>query len=305
MAKDSAARQANDLAMIQAQWNQQEAKKAEAAAQLQRDKDQQGMSRAAESAKMVNAMFDGGKYTSTAIDKPLEGSMYYDQTGNQVQYHAPTTKMENTLGKNGKPKLDIYGKPIQHKVTTPGTEGTFYLNKPGEQDFGKGWNDPAFFQGRSDAYTNQYLPEVDRQYRQAKGNLNFSLSDAGLGDSSVAKMQKGQLDLDNTKAIGDVRLKGEAVANDLRSQVNSIRGSLLSNIQNPNDPNSVVLGAQSQLNNISASPVKFDALGDLFSGAGAGIGGYMNGKGGFGYNGQTGGGNTGGGMPRGSGQATR
>jgi hypothetical protein len=226
---------------------------------------------------MVNAMFDGGDFSASQVAKPLDGMTYYDQTGNQIQYKGPSTSKQQVMGKNGKPKLDAFGKPIMKNVTTPGTEGTFYLNKPGTKSFGKGWNDPAFFQERSDAYTNHYLDQADQQYRQAKGDLNYKLSDAGLSDSSVSRLQTGKLDLENTNAITGIRLKGEGVANDLRSQVNAIRGSLLQGIQSTNDPNSVVLGAQSQLNNISASPVKFDALGNLFSGIGAGIGGYQNG----------------------------
>lgn len=277
MAKDSAARMANQIALQQAEWNKEQARKAEAQAQLQRDKDLQGQSRASEAAKMVNAMFDGGDFSASQVSKPLEGMTYYDQNGNQIQY---------TAGKKGTGKNK--GKMIGATPDQP-----FYLNKPGTKSFGKGWNDPAFYQERSDAYTNHYLTQADQQYRQAKGDLNYKLSDAGLGDSSVSRLQKGKLDLENTNAVAGIRLKGEGVANDLRSQVNAIRGSLLQGVQSTNDPNSVVLGAQSQLNNISASPVKFDALGNLFSGIGAGIGGYQNGAN-YGANTNNGSGPTGG-----------
>lgn len=283
MAKDKAARVSNQLAEKQAAWNMEQAAKAEREAKLQRAKDDQGRERTVESADMVNKMFDGGVFNAQAVNTPFVGSTYYDQNGNQVQYKKASWETQKT--KNAK------GKTVTRRVQVPGTQGPLYLNKPGTQDFGAGWNDPKFFQQRSDAYVNQYMPEIDRQYSQAKANLGFSLSDAGTGDSSVAAMKRGQLDLDNTRAIGDVRLKGEAVANDLRSQVNNIRGSLLSNIQNTNDPNSVVMSAQSQLNNIQAAPVKYDALGDLFGGVASGIGGYMTGKTSAGYSGGGSGGN--------------
>lgn len=261
MAKDKAAREANQQAEEQFAWNQEQARKAEIEALREKRRGDIAARRQSEAAQLVNKMFQGGSFSAQAEAKPMKGQFYYDQNGNQVQYSKP-----------------VYFKgPKRKGQLKKGVDGPVYLNKPGTVDFGTGWDDPAFYDQRARAYEANYLPQIQQQFADAETQRRYALANAGLSRSSANDMTGAKLLRDKDVQVGNVKLKGQAVANQLRDQVAGIRTSLLSNIQNNEDPNSAVATATSQLNNVRATPVKYDALGDLFSGIAAGIGGYQNG----------------------------
>lgn len=103
-----------------------------------------------------------------------------------------------------------------------------------EQAF-KGF-DPAFYQKRAQDYINYAMPQVADQYRAAKGQVGFGLTNQGLAKSSVANKGYSDLSQQLGAAQRGVVDTGIGQAQDLQKQIEQQKTLLLGQVYQGADP---------------------------------------------------------------------
>jgi len=126
-----------------------------------------------------------------------------------------------------------------------------------------GFND-AFYNKRKQAYENYMVPQLGEQYRNQQHQLGYSLSDSGLGHSSVARRLGDSLSGEFNKQRATIANNALADVGQLKQDVARSQNSLIGEANIANNPSSV---AQSALGTASAfqSPSMFQPIGELFN----------------------------------------
>jgi hypothetical protein len=144
---------------------------------------------------------------------------------------------------------------------------------------------PDYFNRYQQSYLDNYNPQVDEQFGNARKDLRYSLARAHTLDSSGANTAFGKL----TGAYDDQRraITSNAVdaTNKIRQQVEQNRGDLLAQNTAAADPSLAAINAVGRAGSLQTTPT-YSPLGDLFSGFTNAGASYLAGKGGalpYGY----------------------
>jgi hypothetical protein len=127
----------------------------------------------------------------------------------------------------------------------------------------KHFNDD-FFGGVTDAYTQYYLPQVDRQFDEYSRKNILSLFDKGILASSAGGRQKAAMQDKYNRARDDVGTKAVNYENALRGDVASTKSELKSLVAGGIDPGSVA-SLSAERAGLLAKPHSFEPLGDFFN----------------------------------------
>lgn len=139
------------------------------------------------------------------------------------------------------------------------------------------------FAGFDDNYFDQFLrehkdfhrPMLDRQFADAKDQTAFALARAGTLNSSIAGRQQADLQRDYDEALARILSDGLAQMNQHRAAVQNERNNLVSLLHGTGDAARIGNEATARTQMLFATQPQINPLGGLFSGAGAGIGQYL------------------------------
>jgi hypothetical protein len=131
--------------------------------------------------------------------------------------------------------------------------------------------DDNFFAGRQRAFTDNAMPQLDRQFRDARENLIYTLADAGTLRSSVAGNRLSDLE----RSYGENKLQladqARAYAQQARADVEAARGGVIQNLFAAGDAGLAGQQAVGQAQMLAAQPT-FSPVAQAFQNVGAGIG---------------------------------
>jgi hypothetical protein len=127
--------------------------------------------------------------------------------------------------------------------------------------------DDEFFKKRQTDYQNSQRPEVDRQFKEAQGNIMYGLARTGNLGSSERTRQLGVVGRERDAAALKVADKGLEYANQARAQVEQSRTDLLNQLNATSDAQLASNQAANRMNVLKASPA-FEGLGSLFETSG-------------------------------------
>lgn len=125
--------------------------------------------------------------------------------------------------------------------------------------------DPKYFEKFNSDYASYYNPQVDDKFTDARQDLRYNLSRAGIADSTAGQKLFGDL----TKAYGDQRRTVASNAleatNKIRSQVESNKSDLYAQNSASADPTLSGINALSRVGSLQTPP-SFSPIGDIFAG---------------------------------------
>lgn len=120
-----------------------------------------------------------------------------------------------------------------------------------------------FFKKRQTDYQESQRPEVDRQFKEAQGNIMYGLARTGQLGSSERSRQLGVVGRERDAAALKVADKGLEYANQARAQVEQSRTDLLNQLNATSDAQLASNQAMNRMNVLRANPA-FEGLGSLF-----------------------------------------
>lgn len=129
--------------------------------------------------------------------------------------------------------------------------------------FGKSFTDD-FYNGRRDAYTDYAMPQLDKQFDEAKRQLTFDLARSGNLNSSARAKQEGDLGTlydTNKQAVDATALDQE---NSARNAVEGARSDLMTTLNSTGD---ATAAANDAINRSAAlsMPAPFNPLSNMFA----------------------------------------
>lgn len=134
-------------------------------------------------------------------------------------------------------------------------------------DYAFGQFDEPFYQKTRDAYAAYVKPQFDRQVDSATRQLEFALARGGIGNSSMAAEQRGNLAFD----IGTQRQlladQGEDVVAKQRRGIDDMRQGLVAQLQADADAGAATNAAAARYSAANQTPV-FSPVGELFRNVG-------------------------------------
>lgn len=136
--------------------------------------------------------------------------------------------------------------------------------------------DDQFFQDRHDAFMGFYQPQLDEQFGDAKDQLTYALARAGTLNSTLAADK--QADLMSKYDVQRASLLSQADADvaDTKTRLNQEKSALVAQLNATGDADRVSNEALSRTQQLYQQKPNYNALGDVFAGAAAGIGNYFN-----------------------------
>lgn len=135
--------------------------------------------------------------------------------------------------------------------------------------------DPAFYEGRSQAYLDYATPQLDDQFKEATRDLTLALARSGLLNSSVKARRFADLKKDFDMQSRGIADKANEYSNQARSSIESAKSDLYSQNQNIADPTLAAASAASRAQSLTQLPA-FSPLGALFAGVTEGIATQMD-----------------------------
>ena len=121
-----------------------------------------------------------------------------------------------------------------------------------------------FYDRRRQAYENYATPQLDRQYGRTKDDLVFALARSGLGQSKAGFDKNADLTDEFDQNRINITNRGLTEANNLRSNVENIRGGLVSQLNATGDNAAAAQAAIRQAEGLN-QPTGFSPLGQLFA----------------------------------------
>ena len=139
-----------------------------------------------------------------------------------------------------------------------------------------GFNDD-FYRNRERAFLDNGMPQLERQFGDARRNLIYALADAGTIRSSTAADRLG--DLETQYGENKLRMADEAraYANQVRGQIADARGGLMQNLFAAGDATMAGTEAANRAQVLAAQPT-FSPIAQAFQNVGAGIGAARAGR---------------------------
>lgn len=123
--------------------------------------------------------------------------------------------------------------------------------------------DDAFFAKTRDAYKAYATPQLDRQVADAGQQLEFGLSRAGLGKSTVAAKQRGDFDFDVGTQRQSIADRAEEASNAQRSNVATARQSIVGQLNADANAGAAASNASARAAVLTQQPT-FSPIGELF-----------------------------------------
>jgi hypothetical protein len=127
-----------------------------------------------------------------------------------------------------------------------------------------------YFTGRQTAYTQNAIPQLDRQFNDAQKALVYALSRGGLLQSSIAAEKQRALNAERAKYESDINNAAVGFANEGRSNLEKTRSNLLTQLGATEDPSQAASAAAREAGLLSAPPT-FDALGNFIFNTATGL----------------------------------
>ena len=126
----------------------------------------------------------------------------------------------------------------------------------------KAYDDPEYFSGVSKAYVDHYIPELGKQYENAREQLIYTRP--GGGNSSSYNEQIAGLEEERMKQESLMRDQANSFANNYRNTIEGERSALLS-LASTNAGNGVAAQQAVAKSAALSTPPAYSALGDVFS----------------------------------------
>lgn len=137
--------------------------------------------------------------------------------------------------------------------------------------------DDNFFGGYRDAYVNNYNPQVDQQYGDARKDIRYDAARKGVLDSTPALFKADRLNQKYGEARQQIASDAMAAENQQRNAVNQQKSQLYALNQSAADPTLAATQAAAGAGTIPNQP-QYSALGDLFAGLVNSGGAYIAGQ---------------------------
>lgn len=178
----------------------------------------------------IEATFSGYKGVTPILGQPTAGKPYYDQYGAVV---------------------------TDPSAYAPGT--AFYADRVKSGGF-----DDAFYAQRQQDYMNYALPRLQQQFQNQTAQSKYALARSGLQNSTGADTISRALNLERVNQTQDLSNTAIGQAQQLRSNVENQKNTLLNQLQLSADPAQAAQGSLAAVSQFS-TPSAFPALGALFS----------------------------------------
>lgn len=123
----------------------------------------------------------------------------------------------------------------------------------------------AYYSGKSKAYSDYYLPQLQQQFNDANSALRLQLSASGLGDSSAAAFGSSKLAKEYADRQADIAAKAGDYAGTARQSVQDMRNQLVSQLNATSDAGAAAQAANSQAYASLNRPNSFEPLGNAFT----------------------------------------
>jgi len=130
--------------------------------------------------------------------------------------------------------------------------------------------DDNFYTGRSSAYTDYAMPQLEEQFGRARDELTYGLARGGNLNSSLAATRQADLRTQYDRQRQQIIDQGLNLANQARGDINETRSSLVSQAQSAADPAGIAGGAGARAATL-AMPQTFSPLMPLFTSVTAGL----------------------------------
>lgn len=147
----------------------------------------------------------------------------------------------------------------------------------GEIDKAFGVFDPGFYDKYTKAYTDNYNPEVDRQFGEAKQQVHYDTARKGTTNSTPGQKQFGDLTREYGVQRQDVASRAIDATNKLRGDVDGQKTNLYAQNTSSADPSLSAISAVSSAGSLG-TPAQYSPLGNVFAGAINGGASYLNGR---------------------------
>lgn len=143
-----------------------------------------------------------------------------------------------------------------------------------EQAFG---NMQPMLDDRAQTQRDYYLPQLDRQFADAKDDITFALSRAGLGTSSVAGEKQADLSEKFALKRGEIESDIAADISNTKNRINQSKSQLESTLRATGDDTAAQNNALASAVNFRQEIPTMSELGDIFYGLASGIGAAKSG----------------------------
>ncbi len=137
--------------------------------------------------------------------------------------------------------------------------------------------DPKFYDRYTKAYTDNYNPEVDRQFGAAKQDLSYDTARRGTTDSTGGQKQFADLTRTYTDARSQIGSQAVDATNKLKSSVDAEKGDLYAQNSASADPSLSALQATTRAGALT-TPGAYSPLGPIFASAANTGASYINGS---------------------------
>jgi hypothetical protein len=123
---------------------------------------------------------------------------------------------------------------------------------------------PEYYNKIRQNFDDFYLPQMDRQYQDARQSLVYQLARSGLGDSSVRSNKYGELNEQMALAKQQMQVKGEDYIQQRKTDVQRAQANVLGQLQQSADAEGAARDAADAA--LTTSQVQgYDPLGQLFT----------------------------------------
>ena len=122
---------------------------------------------------------------------------------------------------------------------------------------------PAFYQGRAQAYENYAMPQLQQQFGQEKNNLSYDLYNRGLQDSSAGRGLGNSLANEMTVQTQNIANQGNQQALDLQRTLTGEQANVLNQLQTSANPSQAAQQALAYASQAQA-PSALQPLGQAF-----------------------------------------
>lgn len=123
--------------------------------------------------------------------------------------------------------------------------------------------DDNFYNNRAKSFLNYAMPQLAQQYQSTRNQIGFNLANRGISDSSQAQNQWSNLYQQVGQQKQGLVDQAQAQENQLRQQVQGLRGNVINTLYQTADPSQAGQGIASAISQIK-QPSVYPALGNMF-----------------------------------------
>lgn len=139
--------------------------------------------------------------------------------------------------------------------------------------FDNGNFNDAFYDKYRNAQLDYYMPELDKQFGQAKDQLVYAHARSGTLNSSMANQNNADLVQQNDLNKANIFSKADAATGQLRQSVQAQKSALLNQLYSTENPEIAANMATNSVRTLQNQTPQLDSIGDLFKNIAVGVGG--------------------------------